>query len=282
MKQQKALPPYFFRQLHHRGCLSSLHLAIGQLAIIAFFFACRSCEYTTAASERKTKTISLKNIQFSTERGVIIPHDNPSIFQAKFVSITFEEQKNAVKFERIAQQRSNDPILCPVRNTAALVTRIRSIPGTDDDTLACTYQNEKGKVCVVSQTVLLKHYRIAAEAIGEDKLGFKPEEIGTHSVRSSAAMAMFLANTPIFLIMLIGRWCSDAFLRYIRKQVLDSVQGISAKMISNDIFFTLTDLEAPPEDPRTQNPHSFATNLSSRALTSSSQRAMLPSFALHY
>jgi len=37
------------------------------------------------------------------------------------------------------------------------------------------------------------------------KLGFLPEDIGIHSVRSAAAMAMFLANTPIFVIMLVER-----------------------------------------------------------------------------
>ena len=31
--------------------------------------------------------------------------------------------------------------------------------------------------------------RAAAKAIGEDKLGFKVSEIGTHSLRSGAAMA---------------------------------------------------------------------------------------------
>ena len=128
---------------------------------------------------------------------------------------------------------------------------------------------------------MLRQFRIAVQAIGEDKLGFTVEEIGTHSVRSAVAMAMYLANTLIFVIMLIGRWCSDAFLCYIRKQVLDSVKGISSKIISNDIFWALPDLNSTADDSRTQNRQSFATNLSSRALTSSSQRAMLPSFALY-
>ena len=51
----------------------------------------------------------------------------------------------------------------------------------------------------------MKEFRSAVDAIGEDKLGFKSSEIGTHSNRTAAAMAIFLANTPIFLIMLIGR-----------------------------------------------------------------------------
>jgi hypothetical protein len=31
-------------------------------------------------------------------------------------------------------------------------------------------------------------------------------------------MEMYLAAVPVYTIMLIGRWSSDAFLQYIRKQ----------------------------------------------------------------
>ena len=54
----------------------------------------------------------------------------------------------------------------------------------------------------VTQETLLKEFRAAVTAIGEEKLGFKAEDIGTHSIRTAAAMAMFLDNVPIFLIML--------------------------------------------------------------------------------
>ncbi len=46
------------------------------------------------------------------------------------------------------------------------------------------------------------------------------EDVEMHSIRSGAAMAMYLGECPVFMIMLIGCWSSDAFLRYIRKQVL--------------------------------------------------------------
>ena len=59
----------------------------------------------------------------------------------------------------------------------------------------------------------------AAVEAGETKFGFKSSEIGTHSIRSGAVMAMFLDEIPVFTIMMIGRWSSDAFLKYIGKQV---------------------------------------------------------------
>jgi len=129
------------------------------------------------------------------------------------------------------QQATSDPVLNPVRQAGALVQRVRSIPEANNDTPIYTYSDEDGCTCIITQDLLLKEFRSAVDAIGEDKLGFKSSEIGTHSNRTAAAMAMFLANTPIFLIMLIGWWSSDAFLKYIRRQVLQSAKGVLSKMI---------------------------------------------------
>jgi len=54
-------------------------------------------------------------------------------------------------------------------------------------------------------------------------------------------MGMFLAGTPLYTIMLMGRWSSDALMRYIRKQVLQVSHGISTKMLTYNEFYTLPD-----------------------------------------
>jgi hypothetical protein len=53
---------------------------------------------------------------------------------------------------------------------------------------------------------------VVVKHVGEDNLVFKASEMGTHSIRSSAAMAMYLANVPVFTIMLISHWSSGSFL----------------------------------------------------------------------
>ena len=50
-------------------------------------------------------------------------------------------------------------------------------------------------------------------------LGLNPKRIGLHSLCSLAAMALYLNVVPVYTIMLLGCWSSDAFLPYIRKQV---------------------------------------------------------------
>jgi hypothetical protein len=46
-------------------------------------------------------------------------------------------------------------------------------------------------------------------------------------------MALFLANESILKIMILGRWSSDAFLVYIRPQVLEWTATMSRSMVMN-------------------------------------------------
>ena len=55
----------------------------------------------------------------------------------------------------------------------------------------------------------------------DEAYGLPSKDIGLHSIRASGAMAMYLNGVPVYTIMLLGRWSSDAFLRYIRKQVTE-------------------------------------------------------------
>lgn len=100
---------------------------------------------------------------------------------------------------------------------------------------------------------LLKRLRFATTSIGSNTLGFTAKDVGLHSARSGAAMAMYLAHIPVFTIMLLGCWSSNAFLRYIRKQVKEFSNGISSKMMQHEHFFTIPSTSI--EDPRVSNNH---------------------------
>ena len=64
--------------------------------------------------------------------------------------------------------------------------------------------------------------------------------------------------------MLLGRWSSDAFLLYIRRQVQEFSTGVSSDMLKHENFFTIPDLEEEGDllDPRTRNSQSFANTIS--------------------
>ena len=122
--------------------------------------------------------------------------------------------------------------------------------------------------------------RAAVEAIGEDKLGFKSSEIGTHSLRSGAAMAMFLDQVAVYVIMMIGRWSSDAFLKYIRKQVEQFSHNVARRMIKNLFYRHTPDFEPRVShlDPRQRN-HPDNAETRKNVGGKSSRRMTLPPFS---
>jgi hypothetical protein len=61
-------------------------------------------------------------------------------------------------------------------------------------------------------------------------------DIGTKSIRSGAAMGLFLANHSTEKIMLMGRWLSQAFLACICPQVIEWTNNMSRDMIRLDSF----------------------------------------------
>jgi hypothetical protein len=71
-------------------------------------------------------------------------------------------------------------------------------------------------------------------------------------------MAMHLAGVPVYTIMLIGCWSSDAFLHYICHQVQEFSAGISCHMILSEDFFTIPNF-AHRQDPCARgNCHNFS------------------------
>ena len=97
--------------------------------------------------------------------------------------------------------------------------------------------------------------------------------------QSFTRLTLYLAKVPTYTIMIIGRWSSDAFLRYIRKQVEGFSSNISSLMLQNEDFFTTPNTipTIPHTDSRTPNdPTNFATLNNGRRFNN-----LLGSFAIH-
>jgi len=115
----------------------------------------------------------------------------------------------------------------PSKNWASLTRRILS---------PISLVKHKSQIINITREMIADLCRDGVVAIGKTKLGIRRSEIGTRSICPGAVMAMYLARVPVFLIMLIGKWSSTAFLKYIRKQVQEFSQGISSKMIEVQSF----------------------------------------------
>jgi hypothetical protein len=215
----------------HKISISSMDKAMCELFTGTFFFAMRSCKYLKVSGQRKTKLLCIKNIRFFRGKHLLL-HNNKFLHLADSVSITFEQQKRDLSNETITHHRTNDKILCPVKIWCKIIRRIISYPSISPDNPVNSFLCPDGKLHYFTGTELLKHLRLATKALGES-------QIGLHSARSGAALAIYLAGVPVFTIMLLGWWSSDAFLHYIRKQVKEFSTGVSQKMIIHEDFYTV-------------------------------------------
>ncbi len=107
--------------------------------------------------------------------------------------------------DTITQMASGDIKLCPVRAAAAIVRRIRDYPGTTVGTPISAIMIN-GRITYVTSQDIINALRDAVVAIGEHQLGINKEDIGTHSIRSGAAMAMYLGECAVHTIIVRIEW----------------------------------------------------------------------------
>ena len=66
---------------------------------------------------------------------------------------------------------------------------------------------------------------------------YKANKIGTRSIRTSFAMILHDIGVAPYMIKMIGRWLSDAWLSYISHRLPDFSQDIAKKMVKSDAEF---------------------------------------------
>ncbi len=240
VEQQKAIPPRVIIEMKARA-VTEKDRHIADLAEGAWFFACRSCEYSDVDGyenrTRKTKLLCKRNIVFRDGPTIVDHYDPRLLTTAKNVSITFERQKNDEQWEMVTIPGSNPRSpLSAVQAWGRIVQRRSSYPGTNGDTPVNTVRvpstrQSSSTMSRIKSTDVIQKLRDIVHRLGPDVLGFGPKDVGTHSIRSGAAMALTLDGVSPLKIMLIGRWKSLAFERYIQCKV---------ELFSHDIEESMT------------------------------------------
>ena len=201
----------------------------------------RSCEYLLTKRTGKTKRLRIRNFRFFRHNKLAAkPRNYPG---AKFVSITFEAQKNELKNATVTHQGAASSTLCPVRVWAAIIIRLLRHPATTDDTFINTLYNDFGSIYLIKDNDITNKVREVVKSLGPEVLGFDQTEVGTHSIRASMAMALHLAGEDDYVIQMLGRWESNSFMSYIRRQVQEFSQGLSTAMVSTPNFFTTPEVQ---------------------------------------
>ena len=213
---------------------------VADIAIIAYFFAMRSCEITTTPQRGRTKIVRLSGVTFRDAKGRELDFRNHVVLdsEATRVTITFEDQKNGLKMDRRTHQKTNDGVMCPVKRLTSITRRLIEDGLVSGPETPLNLALHNSKVTPITGEYLRDTLRATCrEGGGKREFGFGPDEIGTRSIRSGAAMGLFLMDHSVAKIMILGRWSSDAFMVYIRPQVMEWTNQMSSDMIRNESFF---------------------------------------------
>ncbi|KAI2493659.1 hypothetical protein MHU86_20874 [Fragilaria crotonensis] len=221
-KRPQAIPAAVVAVVAKAGA-TEIQQAVGQLVVGAFFFAMRSCEYSEVNGNRRTRILRVADLDFRKDGRSVDLAEAQRLREADTVSVTYRNQKNGERGVTVTQHRTggdeHSTALCPVRAFAGLVTRVSQYKL--DEHLEWALAGDRPinlvvppgeKAALISSNQILNHLRAGALLYGEERLGFKIRSIGTHSLRSGAATAMFIAGVPAETIQLIGRWKSQALI----------------------------------------------------------------------
>ena len=230
------------RALYALEGLNERDQAARRLAVAGFFFMTRPGELvrTTKTDKGRSSPFRLKDIAFGSSDGRlwnVHPTDNTllnDVSGATQVSLTYTDQKNCVKGETVSHAPSGDPKLCPVRaleEQASLLLR----KGCDINTPLHTYFNRTGRRLAVTATHVTLLLRRAA-ALVKTETGIPPEKISMRSLRPGGATALLCSGETPSNIALVGRWRSEAILRYLRAQVTPTAKLFAQRMVEGGNF----------------------------------------------
>lgn len=246
-KSQKAVSLSLLKFIRHSAS-EPIDEACADLFIFALHYCMRSCEYllTPKHEEKKTRIVVLGGVRFFKNNKILSFFDK-RLTSADFVSVTFFDQKNGHRLDtRNVESVKGDTSLCCVRSLAETCRRIANYnhPTPILERPLCMFQNMDESFTDVTSTYALRLLRNGTDKMGFDTLGFRPCEVGTHSIRSGGAMDYFLLpELSDTAVMFKGRWKSTAFMRYIRPQVDQFMAGHATKIVNNGHWFNIPSLD---------------------------------------
>jgi hypothetical protein len=170
-KQSQAIPAAVVA-LMEAVSATELHKAVGQLSVGAFFFAMRACEFSDVGGPRRTRTITLGDLEFRRGGKKIDGDDEDELSAADTVSITFRTQKNGEKGTTVTQHKAAGAAIggakiCPVTSLARLVARVSRYDSSEskweprDQRPINLFESANGLALVTSNQIL-HHLRAAA------------------------------------------------------------------------------------------------------------------------
>jgi hypothetical protein len=231
------------------------------LCIVGFFWLLRPAEYLSTDSSGRSQAFRLQDITFMVGDRLVSATDtslNDSNSESRITraSLTFNDQKNAVRGEQIGHAATNHPQLCPCKALARIAAHLRSVRAKPDTPLYVYHYPDR--TCKhVSPTNINNALRHSAKDI-QHLTGIEPSLLSARSLRPGGATALLCTGIDTDVIQLLGRWKSDAMLRYLRVAALAHTSNLSQQMLTAGTYtFAPTTYTASARPVPVQAPAAF-------------------------
>jgi hypothetical protein len=191
---------------------------IADLCLVGFFWLLRPAEYLAGAGQTRSKAFRLQDISFLVGSRSYLATDNSlndlmsSITRA---TMTFNDQKNSVRGEQISHAATTHPQLCPCKSLARLCRHLRDHSAPINTPIHTYYRGNPPSPHLTHPADITASLRIAATQL-EAQTGIDASLLTARSLRPGGATALLCAGVDSDVIQLLGRWKSDAMLRYLR------------------------------------------------------------------
>ena len=218
--------------------------ALADMICAAFFFLLRPGEYTGTTNDDAAFQLENVSLFLGSRKLCLLTAPTRELEAATSVSLYFTTQKNQRKGDSIAHGKSLHPLCCPVRSITRLILRHRTHFRTtgrpfDRQAKLASYYNHNRNHSIKAAAVT-KQLRFAATAL-QHTTGISPCDIG--------AMALLCGNTDTDTIMLLGRWHSDAMMRYLHQDCLPVMNRLARTMFNNGKYSFLPSQTVPTVTP---------------------------------
>jgi len=213
--------------------------AVGELALIAFYFLLRVGEYTQSHSKltTRTKQFRLCDVVFYFQQHPIpfsVLQQHPTL--PDLVRLKIDNQKNGKRGQIISHHAIDHPC-CPVKAITARVLSLLQDKATPES-LICAYRPAPNLPFLhVTNDDIVQAVKLAVKQHKTATRGYTADDVGSHSLRAGGAMALFQQGVDATTIMKLGHWTSTAFMSYIHEQV-DIISKEKKKKMSTDATFT--------------------------------------------
>ena len=119
----------------------------------------------------------------------------------------------------------------------------------------CAYYDSHGRLSYITSTHITNGLRHAMIAL-QEYTGIEPSLLSVRSLHPGGATALLCAGIHSDVIMLLGRWKSDAMFRYLRIQAHTLTTNLSQQMLDHGSYtfapgaYTAHNQPLPREAPR--------------------------------